>query len=50
MSDTNYYPIYSNVCMFRLPCGLCSRTMQTCPMGDNGNIKVTWDVNTEVEE
>lgn len=32
-------------CFFRLPCGICTRTNQPCPISPQ-TVKVTWDVTT----
>ena len=32
---------YSKCCVYRLPCGICTRTNSYCPIS-NGTVDVTW--------
>lgn len=41
LANANYWQF----CSYRLPCGICSRTMTICPFNNDGT-KVTWDVTT----
>ena len=33
---------HSNYCWYKLPCGICTRTNQMCPIGASNTPIVTW--------
>lgn len=37
-------PNYSQYCLYRLPCGICTRTNNICPLNCNGTALPTWQV------
>lgn len=40
--STNFTANPSSYCWYRLPCGICTRTNQMCPMGASNTPIVTW--------
>lgn len=42
------FPNYSQYCLYRLPCGICTRTNSVCPLSCNGTITPSWLPNTIV--
>lgn len=42
------FPNYSQYCLYRLPCGICTRTNSVCPLSGNSTITPSWLPNTIV--
>lgn len=40
------YPYNGGYCWYRLPCGICQRTNQICPLMSNGGWEISWTTET----
>ena len=41
-TTTTSYENYQQYCMYRLPCGICTRTNSMCPLQN----QVTWNISS----
>lgn len=46
LSSTGYVTFDSQYCAYRLPCGLCTRTMQQCPKCGSNEPIITYTTAT----
>lgn len=41
-TGTNAEPNYHEYCWYRLPCGICTRTNEFCPLSGNSKVTPSW--------